>query len=134
MADRGKFEEQVERLLPCPTDSDGVEWCMVDDGGFKHHDEGCPYKMRPAVVAALREAAKERDDLRREVDRLQYDLTVIGDMAVGNWDDAVVGRVDKATPPPKNYRELRAAELKVMADLRREVDRLKHDIIRQRIG
>jgi len=63
MADRDEFEEQVERLLPCPTDSDGIEWCRVDDGGFKHHDEGCPAVFRSAVAAALREARKREADL-----------------------------------------------------------------------
>lgn len=94
-------------------------------------------KRSPAVAAALREQGQETSrlrekcnlkddeytqqvafsekiiaDLRAENERLQCELLTIGDMAVVDFDDAVVGAVDKAVPsPPTTYIERRRAEL-----------------------
>jgi hypothetical protein len=62
------------------------------------------YVVEPDFARSLE---REIAALRTEVERLTNELHLIGDMAVGNFDDAVVGAVDKAVqhPPPKTYKE-----------------------------
>jgi uncharacterized coiled-coil protein SlyX len=45
------------------------------------------------------------DTLQQEVERLRNELCLIGDLAISQWDDAVVGKVDAATKPPATYKE-----------------------------
>ena len=48
------------------------------------------------LKGAYRKAATEVDVLRIENERLQIELTIIGDKAVVDWDDETIGQVDAA--------------------------------------
>ena len=126
-----KYDEMAEKLLPCDCDCPGPgHW-------------NCAAIYRPAHAAALREMG-ERDIVRQtaianlhsvirekdaEIERLKNELCVIGDMAVVDFDDAVVGLVDHAVPtPPKTYAEKRQAELAQVERLKAEIERLKNEI------
>lgn len=76
----------------------------------------CNCHFRVVVAAKLR----ERDI---EIERLKYELAVIGDMAVTDWNDEVVGAVDKALaqPVPATYAEQRRAEFAQVENLRAQL-------------
>ncbi len=63
------------------------------------HADLCNYKLRELV-------AKEANDaLRARVTELESTLALVGDMAVGNWDDVAVGRVDSVVKEPQRYKD-----------------------------
>jgi len=59
MIKQDKFDEQVERLLPC-------QWYDNDCYYAKDHAKGCPAYYRPAVSAALRELGEKNEKLKHE--------------------------------------------------------------------
>lgn len=65
-----------------------------------------------------------------EVDRLMRELTVIGDMAVTDWNDPVVGVVNRAIglQTPTSYVDWRKAELAQHGALRVENEQLKAEL------
>jgi hypothetical protein len=74
-------------------------------------------------VAVLR-AKLEKAEV--EIERLQKELLLIGDMAVVNFDDVVVRKIDAAVPqPPATYAEWRRAELAQVGLLKAEIERLQ---------
>ncbi len=61
--------------------------------------------------------------------KLKYELTVIGDMAVTDFDDKVVGMVDKAVPvKPTTYAEQRRAEISQAMKMQVEIGKLKSEV------
>jgi len=134
---KDKYDEQTERLLPCD--------CNNRDGR-EGHFSSCAGYWREGVADALRELGNERDKLRAEHeasmahwlsisqgylaerDKLIYELLVIGDMAVVDFDDEVVGMVDeivKPLTPMTTYAEARRAEISQTATLRARVAELE---------
>ena len=58
-------------------------------------------------------------DLQALIERLQCELLRIGDMAVVDWNNAVVGEVDRLVPtPPATYAEKRRAEINAYAKMK----------------
>lgn len=72
MAERDEFDEAAKRLLPC---SYVTRFCQEE---YEDLCYGC--RHRPAVAAALREAAMREAELRREVDRLKSQLISFHDV------------------------------------------------------
>ena len=108
-----KYDEMAKKLLPCQL----LPGCYTASERLHNYD-CCAWK-RPTVAAALREKGDQNE-------RLTYEISVIGNMAVVDFDDAVVGAVNKAVPvPPKNYAEMRRAELDQVKALKAEIDRLR---------
>ena len=105
MSEPDEFDLKAAEMLPCHA---GYDWICCHK---EPHSIQCPAHYRPAVAAALRAQAQE-------IERLKYELSVIGDMAVVDFNDAVVGRVDKAVSMPKTYADARRAELEQVAQLR----------------
>lgn len=78
-----------------------------------------------ADLMGCRDGALVRD-LRSELDRLKYELAIIGDMAVSDWNEAVVARVDAVVPEaPPTYGERRRAKLAEYQRMRTEIAELK---------
>ena len=64
--------------------------------------------------------------LQIENERLKYELTVIGDMAVTDFDDLAVGLVDRVMKQvPKNYAERRRAEFAQVKELQAKLARVE---------
>ncbi len=84
-----------------------------------------------AVRDTLMEAREEILSLRDDIERTRNELRLIGDMAVANWDDAVVGEVDAAlkgqpvTPTYKAWARSLFARAKRADELEVEVIRLQ---------
>ena len=53
--------------------------------------------MKPIDEMTTTEMATELESLRKRNEELELALLTIGDMAVVDWDDGVVGEVDKVT-------------------------------------
>lgn len=64
--------------------------------------------------------------MKAEIERLQYELRVIGDMAVVDWNAAVVGRVDAVVSgSSRTYSQARRAELAQYETMKAEIAELK---------
>jgi hypothetical protein len=59
-----------------------------------------PFEVGVAIGDAVR-LLRELGRLRAEVERLNLELTALGDLAVGYWDDSTVGQVDAILPHAK---------------------------------
>ena len=73
MTEKDQFDEQAERLLPCPTYKEVIV-CHDPESGITRHAQTCPAWHRPAVAAALREKGKRLADLRAENEKLRSEL------------------------------------------------------------
>ena len=112
MSEPDKYDKEAAEMLPCI-------YLGCATLRFAEHINSCPAFHRPAVAASLRANGQE-------IERLKYELSVIGDMAVTDWNDGVVSRVDTAVPTvPETYADARRAELAQNAQLRAEIERLK---------
>lgn len=73
------------------------------------------------IADALRKRDAEIERLKAEIERLQRDLAIIGEMAVIDFDDVAVGKIDEALKRcanPINYREALDTFYKQYKDLK----------------
>ena len=80
-------------------------------------------KALDAATACTEKAEAELAQLRAEVERLNLELTALGDLAVGYWDDSTVGRVDATLPHAK--RETYKDQLKTLFGAHDVITRLR---------
>lgn len=110
MTEPDQYDQKAAELLPCESDCGEI------------HRVECPVLFRLAVAVELRR-------LEGKIEKLQYELTVIGDMAVSDWNDAVAGAVGDVVPnPPTNYAQKRREELDCIKELRAENEKLKAEL------
>lgn len=113
--------EKVQRIEPAPTTPEAGLRALATWFDQVYADDS-----DMALQNDLRRWADELIDLRAENDNLKHELLTIGDMAVVDFDDTVVGVVDKAVPnPPATYAQRRKAELEQHQALRAELAKAK---------
>lgn len=99
------------------------ERCLRELANEKAHSS----KIYAELVAIRGELA----DVKRERDEAQLRLAVLGDIAVGNWDDSTVGEVDSVVKEPRRYKDalrvLFVDNPKTIAQLRSNNARLQED-------
>lgn len=122
-----QWDELSERLKPFITEATNASFqCGAWEGESKEEYEQylvISNKTKTDLLAAI---AAELRKLGKEINRLQYELTVIGDMGVTDWNDNVVGLVANAVPePPKTYAEHRRAEIEQAQAMRQRIAELE---------
>jgi len=64
-----KYDEQVEKLLPCIGELD-CYWDQIDSERRQFiHVSGCPVVFRPTVASALRELGEQLDRVKEEKEK-----------------------------------------------------------------
>lgn len=74
-------------------------------------------------------------DLQTKLEHLRYELAIIGDMAVSDWNEEVVTKVDAVVPEaPPTYGERRRAELAEYQRMKTEIAELKAKLAQAEIS
>lgn len=106
--------------------------CEVQPSHVTHDERHGIDSCLRRVTWREKDPEAENTKLRADLDRVKEELAALGDLAVGEWDSATVGKVDALVPDAVKYKDqLRALFVDIPTErdrLREENERLAHDL------